>query len=260
MKRTILALILLICFIATMTACSRANPMTFTSPTVYTDPTDPTVTPDPPEPEHSELYIPDLPVEDVITYFNEVALDAEYSDGDGNPSLIQKWEEPLVYRVLGWPTEKDLQVLTDFCAYLNTIEGFPGIREANATEAGNLQITFCSRAGIIAAMGSEHADADGLVTYWYNNDRNDIYKSDIYISTEVLQEVRNSVIQEELYNGLGLTQDTSLREDSIIFSGYSTPQELTEIDDLLLKLICHPDIKPGMNAAQCEAVIRSLYY
>jgi hypothetical protein len=68
------------------------------------------------------------------------------------------------------------------------------------------------------------------------------------------------VILEEIYNGLGLTQDTILREDSIIWQSYSEPQELTPVDKLLLQLLYHPDIRCGMNAAECEAVIRELYY
>ena len=39
---------------------------------------------------HSDLYIPDIPVEDVILYFNEVCLDAEFTHS-GDPSRIQKW-------------------------------------------------------------------------------------------------------------------------------------------------------------------------
>ena len=72
--------------------------------------------------------------------------------------------------------------------------------------------------------------------------------------------MRNSVILEEIYNGLGPVQDTDLRPDSLIYSAYSTPQELTEIDELILKLLYHPDMVCGMNAQECEAVIRQLYY
>jgi hypothetical protein len=71
---------------------------------------------------------------------------------------------------------------------------------------------------------------------------------------------RNSVILEEIYNGLGPIQDTSLRSDSIIYSEFSQPQALTNIDELILKLLYHPDIMPGMNAEQCETIIRQLYY
>ena len=55
-------------------------------------------------------------------------------------------------------------------------------------------------------------------------------------------------------------QDTFLRTDSIIYGGYSEPQALTAVDELLLRLLYHPNIRPGMNAQECEAVIRSLYY
>ena len=82
----------------------------------------------------------------------------------------------------------------------------------------------------------------------------------LFRSDDLDQEVRNSVILEEIFNGLGPVQDTDLREDSIAYSGYSIPQELTEIDELILKLLYHPDIVCGMNAQECEAVIRQLYY
>ena len=71
---------------------------------------------------------------------------------------------------------------------------------------------------------------------------------------------RNSVILEEIFNGLGPVQDTDLRKDSICYSGYSTPQELTAVDELILKLLYHPRILPGMNYDECAAVIRELYY
>ena len=82
----------------------------------------------------------------------------------------------------------------------------------------------------------------------------------ICIRTDIDQQVRNSVIMEEIYNGLGPVQDTSLRKDSIIYSGFSQPQWLTAVDELIVKLLYHPDIKCGMDAAACESVIRSVYY
>jgi hypothetical protein len=38
------------------------------------------------------------------------------------------------------------------------------------------------------------------------------------------------------------------------------PQSMTEVDELILKLLYHPQIQCGMDAQQCEAVIRQLYY
>lgn len=214
--------------------------------------TEPTV------PEHSSLYIPELSVEDVIRYFGEVCLDAEFVN-NGDPTKLQKWTKPIYYLCTGTPTEADLQVLTNFVNWLNTVEGFPGIREAMHPAEANLKIYFYDHDQYVSVMGSQFAGTDGGVTFWYNG-KDEIYEGIIGYRTDITQEVRNSVILEEIYNGLGPVQDTDLREDSIIYSGYTAPQSLTAVDELILKLLYHPDMQCGMTAAECEAVIRKLYY
>lgn len=208
-------------------------------------------------PEHSALYIPGVDVEDVLLWFNEVALDSEFSY-EGNPNLIQKWASPIIYCLEGNATEEDLQVLESFSAWLNTLEGFPGIRQAQPEEVPNLLIRFGDGDMITDFLGAEYVNVDGGVRYWYDN--NVIYDAKIAYREDIPQFTRNSVILEEIYNGLGLVQDTALREDSLIWQGFSEPQNLTEVDELLLKLLYHPEMLCGMNAEECEAVIRSLYY
>jgi len=209
------------------------------------------------EDSHSWLYIPGLSVEDVILYFNEVCLDAEFTDS-GDPSKLQKWMEPIYYTLDGPATAEDLETLTAFVEFLNTIDGFPGIYEAEAVEQANLNICFRTKEDLVTLMGSNFAGCDGGVTFWYTD--NVIYTATVCYATDIDQTVRNSVILEEIYNGLGPVQDTGLRPDSIIYSGYSQPQELTEIDKLLLILLYHPALECGMDAESCEAIIRELYY
>lgn len=214
-------------------------------------------TPEETKPEHSELYIPDLPVEDVITYFNEVCLDAEFVTS-GDPSKLQRWEQPIRYIIYGEPTEEDLQYLHRFSQWLNTIVGFPGISETNSAVEANLRIHFCSPSELLNIMGNHYAGLDGAVAFWYDNDR--IYDGVICCRTDLDQNLRNSVILEEVYNCLGPVQDSALREDSIIYAGFSQPQQLTAIDELLLRLLYDPAMQCGMNAEECQAVIRKLYY
>lgn len=208
-------------------------------------------------PEHSPLYIPDLSVEDVITYFNEVCLDAEFST-DGNPSLVQKWDVPLCYTIYGTATPEDLDTLNAFADWLNTIEGFPGMYEASDPVEANLTIHFCSEDVLLEILGDNFWGCDAGVTFWYED--NAIYSAVICYRTDLDQYLRNSVILEEIYNGLGPVQDTDLRPDSIIYADYSEPQNLTAIDELILKLLYHPDILCGMTAEECEAIVRELYY
>jgi len=93
-----------------------------------------------------------------------------------------------------------------------------------------------------------------------SGDNNEIYYATICYSDEMRQYTRNSVILEEIYNGLGPIQDTVLREDSIIYQYFTEPQDLTDVDWLILKLLYHEDMKCGMDAEACEQVIRKLYY
>lgn len=236
----------------------ETQPVPEAEPTVDTEPeTEPPTEPAPTEPEHSALYIPGLSVEDVILYFNEVCLDSEIINS-GDPSFVQKWNIPIYYILEGNYTDEDIATLEAFVAWLNTVEGFPGIHQTEDPLMTNLRISFGDQQHMVDLMGDNFYGMDGAVTFWYNNDC--IYDATICYRSDINQYTRNSVILEEIYNGLGPIQDTRLRPDSIIYQEYSEPQALTEIDELILKLLYHPDILPGMNAAQCEEIIRDLYY
>lgn len=216
-----------------------------------------TTVPEETEPEHSALYIPGLDVEDLLLYFNEVCLDSEFTNG-GDPTRVQKWIQPIQYAIEGDPTDEDLEVLEGFVQWLNTVEGFPSIGLSDTPENANLRIHFTNQENLLDILGSDYADVDGGVTFWYEND--EIFDEVICIRTDLDQYLRNSVILEEIYNGLGPVQDTLLRSDSIIYQEYSEPQSLTETDELILKLLYHPRILCGMDAQDCENVIRELYY
>lgn len=209
------------------------------------------------EPSHSELFIPFVTPEEMVTYFNEVCLDAEFVNS-GNASVLQRWENPIYYQIYGDPTDLDLQILNNMCQWLNTIDGFPGIYETAETWQENYSIYFCTQDELIDRMGDQYYNVDGAFTFWYND--NIIYDCTVCIRTDLDQEVRNSVILEELYNSLGPAQDTNLRQESIIYAGYSIPQALHPIDEVILKLLYHPDLLIGMDARDCEPIIHSLYY
>ena len=209
------------------------------------------------QPQHSPLYLPGLEVDEVITYFNEVCLDAEITTS-GNPSLLQKWDSPIYYWIDGDYTDQDLAVLEGFAHWLNTVEGFPGIQQAESPLQAKMHIHFCLPDAMASTMGDWTYGLDGAVTFNYRDNR--IYHATICYRSDIAQEIRNSVILEEIYNGLGPIQDTDLRSDSIIYAGYSIPQSLTAVDELLLRLLYHPQMICGMDAAQCAEVIRQLYY
>lgn len=205
----------------------------------------------------STLQVEGVSWQDAFTYFEEVCLSAEISY-EGDATVVQKWVAPIYYRIYGDCTDADMQVLTGFADWLNGLEGFPGIYPAAGLQSANLDIYFCDEAGLLEQMGEEYAGTDGAVRFWYDGE-NRLYDAIICYRTDIDQTVRNSVILEEIYNCIGPMQDTRLREDSICYQGFSTPQALTEIDALILKLLYHPDMQCGMTAAECKKVIREIY-
>lgn len=210
---------------------------------------------------HSLYYNEKYSVNQVVEYFNDVVSGTEYSTGDGDSKLVQKWVEPIYYEIHGNAADEDLQVLEQLFSQLNEVEGFPGIYPVGEGQIANLKMSFYDREGLQTDFGEflNYEEADGAVQYWYNTDLNDIYEGRIGFRTDISQEVRNGVLLEEVVNGLGI-QDTLLREDSIVYQAYSDVQELSDMDWLLIRLLYHPDMKCGMTMDECRQVIERLYY
>lgn len=268
---------MLFCLILALTmalfACAKEPAQTTTASKPSYEETHPETTADPAVPQttvpvmettapmHSELYIPEYTEELIRIYFEEVVLHMEYSDGTGNPSLVQKWLEPIRYRIIGDPTEEDLAVLTDLFDQLNQVPGFPGIREAKESEMDNLTISFLDHEAFYAAFSDilNGEDAFGGVQFWYYTDTNEIYTANIGYRTDLDQSTRSSILVEEIINMLGIS-DTEQRTDSIVYQYSDENTTLSEIDWLILKLLYNPAIQCGMDADSCSAVIRQLYY
>lgn len=202
---------------------------------------------------------PEYPLEDVLTWFDEVVLQVEYTDGTGDPSLVQKWLAPISYRIDGEPTDEDLAVLEDFFAQLNRLPGFPGIYEAAEEEAENLTLSFLGpeefQNDFSDAVNGE--DAWGAAQFWYYTDTNELHTARIGYRTDIDQASRNSIILEEIVNCLGIT-DTVLREDSIVYQYSNDNLALSDEDWLILELLYSPEIRPGMGAEECHAIIEDI--
>jgi len=212
----------------------------------------------PPAPVHSEYYIDGLDVETVIAYFAEVCLDTEFGD-KGSASFVQKWVDPIYYTIYDNPTARDMEVLNAYVRELNAIEGFPGMYPAPYDWQSNMEMFFVSEQKFVDVLGSDYVGSWGGVRFWYNG-MDEIYSCTIGQRSDIPQYYRDSIILEEIYNGLGPVQDTEMRFDSIIYQWSNENFSMSPEDILILELLYHPDMKCGYNYEQCAAVIRELYY
>ena len=67
------------------------------------------------------------------------------------------------------------------------------------------------------------------------------------------------MILTELLGAIGFIRYSGLRTDSAMREDF-TSAKLSAVDELLVKLVYHPQIKCNMNQSACEEVIRKLYY
>ncbi len=222
---------------------------------------EPTEHVEPTVPESSDYYIPGISTEDMITYFNEVVLNMEYTDGTGDSTLVQKWLTPIYYITDGDPTDEDIAVLENLFEELNQIPGFPGIYPADENTNHNLTLRFLDQDNFRTAFSDfiQGENADGAVQFWYYTLTNEIHTGQIGYRTDLTQEERNSVLLEEIINLLGIS-DTILRKDSIVYQYSSEATKLSEVDWVLLKLLYDPQIQCGMDALACQEILKTLYF
>ena len=176
MKKTVA---LLLAVFLMLTGCHAPQPETPTTSetipsapeTTISEDTTPTTPPTTEEtqPHHSELYIDGLSTDAVILYFEEICLDAEVINS-GDPSRLQKWVEPITYQILGDSTQQDLEIISKFTTHLNSIPGFPGMREVSTEEIAAMNIFFCTQEEMVGMLGDWAWGCDGGVTFWYDMD------------------------------------------------------------------------------------------
>lgn len=248
--------------------CCHSSPADDTTQTSIPDTTVPettmpeTTAPQPTESTaapHSDLCPEGYDVDEILTYFNEVVLQMEYTDGTGDPTLVQKWLQPIRYRIDGEATEEDLRVLEELFDGLNQIPGFPGIGPAEEDWEVNLTLSFLDpeafRENFSDAVQGE--DAWGAAQFWYYTDTCELYTARIGYRTDLDQTVRSSILLEEVINVLGIS-DSELRSDSIVYQYPNESLALSDMDWLILKLLYHPAIECGMDAEDCKAVLEQL--
>lgn len=188
--------------------------------------------------------------DDIVNYFCEVALGAEYGDASKN---VIKWTSPVYYTITGEATEADMQLLNSLIASINRVPGFPGMYEAGESSEANLTINFVSYDGMVSAAGDSY---NGFVNLWWSDYV--ISNGTIYYRTDLAQDLRNAVIVEELCQGLGLLNDTYDYPESIFYQYHTDTSWPTTLDWALIQLLYRSEITPGMDESAVRAAAASL--
>lgn len=179
-----------------------------------------------------------------LELIHTVGYAAEY--GTRGDNLI-RWEEPLRIYVGGSPTRADLNTLNSFMIQLACrVPNLPNMTRVDSAASANVTIYFVPLAQMKNYVTDYREGNWGYVYYRYRNFR--LVSMQIAIATDVTdQKARNHLIMEEMVNGLGLGNDHYVYSDSITYQPWTTVQELSDVDWLMLNMIYHEDAYPGMT-------------
>ena len=205
--------------------------------------------------EHTDLYMSNVSTNKMIEYFNEMCFDSK-------KDFIVKWKKPIYYKFYGKYSESDAETVELLCKYLNEeVSGFPGIYEATSDSQVNLELHFTDTYNDFKALMSHGGTNDTSSYMLYYDDNRAVTKAVICFRSDIVLGgvVRRSMVLSRIYNCLGPLQNSSKREYGLT---YKTQRNtwLSREDEVIIKMLYDPRIKPNMKKDESAEVIRVLYH
>ena len=213
--------------------------------------------------------------------FVEIALHDEYLRQGGKlvarptPAPLRRWQQPVAIRlefgdsVAPVQRGRDRAEIADFAARLQRVSGHP---VTLTVSAGNFNVLILSEderraigprlasmvpgipAGDIAAL-RDLAPQNYCTVFAYSNGNSPIYSQAVaLIRAELPPRLRRSCVHEELAQGMGLANDSPRARPSV-FNDDEEFAYLTRHDELLLKILYDPRLRPGMTEAEARPIV-----
>lgn len=181
--------------------------------------------------------------------FLDTAFTPEYA-GDDRDFLL-RWTEPIRASIAGAYTPEEEAFFEAFLDQLNQagLQTFPGIMRVAPEYDPNMVITYCPLAEMGNYVQGYVPGNWGMFYYYYENWA--LVHANIAIATDVTTlEDRQHLLLEEIVGALGLTNDIYTYSDSIVYQPWTTMQQLSDLDWLMLGYLYSDKLTLGMNAVE----------
>lgn len=195
---------------------------------------------------------PTVSSEEVLAYFCEIAFGSEL--GEGAP-FVTKWVSPISLAVRGTPGAADLLLIDRITESLNAVEGFPGITKAEGE--ADLTVFFLPEKELAKHFSLWKKGDRGIVEYRWNRQSGVITSAEVGIDS-ALTAGRSATVAEEIFQALGLGQDSLRYEDSVFYDKNCPVDAPTELDWTLVRLLYHPSVLPGMTKEEVLPHLREI--
>lgn len=190
-----------------------------------------------------------------IDYFAEVALGSEWGN---NPQLIRKWNTNLRIRVTGTRTAEDDATIRQVMQEINELINGSGVQLVRDDRNPNVEIIYAPESQF-RQLESNYVPGN-LGFFWVRWNSSVLNYARVLITNtnRVTQRERNHLLREELTQVLGLMRDSNRYRNSIFYQGWTDVNEYAEIDRTLIRMLYHPQLRPGMTRSQAVAVLQTL--
>ncbi|BAU41752.1 DUF2927 domain-containing protein [Leptolyngbya sp. O-77] len=190
-----------------------------------------------------------------IDYFTEVALGSEWGN---NAPLIRRWNTNLRIRVTGTRTAEDDATIRQVMQELNELLNGSGVQLVRDDRNPNVEIIYAPESQF-RQLEPNYVPGN-LGFFWVRWNSSVINYARILITNtnRVTQRERSHLLREELTQVLGLMRDSNRYPNSIFYQGWTDVTEYAEIDRTLIRMLYHPQLRPGMTRSQAVAVLRTL--
>ena len=204
--------------------------------------------------------VPGYTDETVIQYFVEVAMYAEY---EGYRGYLMRYESPIQYCFLGHPDEDDKAQVRALAAALNEVPGFPGISEAENDWDANVKIMFSSQADYEAQFNLHVPGYSwGYSSVWFYTtgaEKGQMSATYVWISDDAWPRLdRNSIICEELVQGLGLLNDPEYGYYSIFDQNRNDCDWPSDLDWAVVYLLYDPRMDRFATEAEAREIAQGI--
>lgn len=230
---------------------------------------------------------PDTPITDTMLArnFERIALAEEYARGEGlKPSRgelgrVKKWEQPVRVSIEFGAHVPEDQKVTDsnmLGSYVSRLAKITGHPISMSTNRPNFHVLFMSqddKADVAPRIKQLVPDVNPTALSVFDNLPREIHCLVIAFSEEpggyaygqaiaVIRSehpdlLRRSCVHEEVAQGLGLGNDSPEARPSI-FNDDDEFALLTSMDEMMLKILYDPQLKPGMDATATRPIVAEL--
>lgn len=223
-----------------------------------------------------------LSAEMLATNFTRIALNEEYSAGGtiarSAPITLTRWADPVRVSLTFGAAVPAAQQAADrgrIAAYLARLSKITGHPIGLSNSKPNFFITIATveerrllgpaiqsalpQLSASQVAGVTNLDRSTYCLVWTQSDlqSGQYDRAYVFIPAEHPDLMRLACMHEELAQGLGLPNDSGLARPSI-FNDDEEFALLTRQDELMLRMLYDPALRPGMTAAEAGPIITSL--